>query len=106
MGFKRDIGRAALGLALLVWPALIGAAPTGEPLVVKTLPDPELRLITTSGSDEQSTLDRALDGFERAIGQATLVQRQATAVRCRSADVPASGPSRWAWEANCRYQRR
>jgi len=104
MGFKRKIWQAVLGLALLNIAAAGQAEPEGEPLVVTRLPDPETHMLTTSGTDEDSSLDARIGDFSRAISQATLADQQAMQARCRAA-IPASGADRLAWEASCRYRR-
>jgi hypothetical protein len=117
MGLERKIGWAAFGLAVLVAAKGATGAPS-EPLIVTQLaePDPnyvpqsEPRLTTTRASgdlDQDRTLDRAMQDFGRAIGQAAQLERQLNESRCRSGGaVPPDGPGRLAWEANCRYERR
>jgi hypothetical protein len=105
MGFKREIGRAAFGFALLTGTASIHADPR-EPLIVTRLPDNEVREVALA-DPEAVEADREAQEFARAISQAAASEQQANAARCRSSDpVPAAGPGRLAWEANCRYRRR
>jgi hypothetical protein len=101
MGFKRSIGRAAL-LSFVTGTTVAHAVPDREPLVVETLP---VHLVAANGSGGETTLDDKIAQFEGAVAQAALVERQEMATRCKSATA-AAGPSRWAWEAHCRYQRR
>jgi hypothetical protein len=107
MGFKWNIGQAALGLALLVGVAAADAAPSREPLVETRLQDPEDHLIVTSSSSGEPTLNDRIALFAQALGDATAAQEQVMQAQCKSAAaVPAGGPARLAWEANCRYRRR
>ena len=106
MGFKREIGRAAMGLALLTGAAGGKAAPQGEPLVVTRLPEAELRVEPLSDPEAQLA-DEDVRRFAKAINQAALAEQQAFAAKCRSSDpVPEAGAARLMWEANCRYRRR
>jgi hypothetical protein len=109
MGFKRKMGRAVPVLALLTFAGVAEAAAEREPLVVKSLPDPELHLVAQSSnvSVESSDLDPAMQAFANAISQAATAEQQSIAARCQSfGPVPARGAVRAAWEFNCRYQRR
>ena len=116
MGFERKIGRMVVGLSLLVAGAgAIGASP--EPATVLRLPDhaanfvplPEPSLARDTASDElygNPSTEQALQEFGRAIGQAVQVQQQVIEAACRSPQGPtASASARWAWQANCSYQR-
>jgi hypothetical protein len=115
MGIERLIATAVLGLALLPGAAAAAAAPP-EPLIVTRLADPDPNYVpprgesaersTMSAEDLEPTFDEAMQDFGRAIGQAALLQRQATEARCRSG-APAGGSAsdRFAWEASCRYSR-
>ncbi|MFL6726457.1 MAG: hypothetical protein ACJ8FS_08080 [Sphingomicrobium sp.] len=115
MGFERNIGRAGLVLALLLGAVPVAAAPP-EPLIVTQLPDPDpgyvarpepkLQVTQSRGDPDENSIDTAMQTFGRAIGQAALLEEQAIEVRCRSAE-PSGGSAvaRFAWEANCRYQR-
>jgi hypothetical protein len=106
MGFKRNIGSAAFGLALLVGAAVVGAAPQSEPLVVTRLPETEVQIVPLT-DPEAVAAEQEAQQFARAIRQAAAAEQQANAVRCRSSDpVPAAGTERLIWEANCRYRRR
>ena len=118
MGFMRKIGREALG-ALLVLGSGVAAAAPPEPLIVTQLADPDpdyvpssnaLKLksstISTDRSQENPTLDQAMEDFGRAVGEAARLQQQTIEAQCRSAGTPPTrAAERWAWEANCRYQR-
>jgi hypothetical protein len=105
MGFRRNIGRAAAALAILA----SGTAAVGEsrePLVVTRLPEPELQIVAVGGSDAGADAE-AVQRFAKALGQSALADRQTIAARCRDVtSIPASGASREAWEADCRYHRR
>lgn len=106
MGYKRKMGRAVLGLALMTFAAVADAEPAREPLVVTRLPEPELRLVALN-DPERNLADEAVQRFARALDQATVAEQQAIAARCKSSDpVPSGGAARAAWEANCRYRRR
>jgi len=105
MGCKREIGRAAIGLALLTGTSMTFADPS-EPLVVTRLPEAEVREVALA-DPEASEADRQAQMFAQAIRQAAVTEQQANAAKCRSSDpVPAAGAQRLAWEANCRYRRR
>jgi len=105
MGFKREIGRAAFGFALLTGTST-GFADPPEPLVVTRLPEAEVREVALT-DPEATEADRQAQQFAQAIRQAAASEQQAEAVKCRSSDpVPAAGAERLAWEANCRYRRR
>jgi hypothetical protein len=115
MGFERKIFCLCLTIASLgADPAL--AAPASEPLIVTRLADPDPNYVAPAGErhaarmsrqGEAPTLNSAMQDFGRAIGQAAILQQQAIEARCNSgAPVPSDGAARWAWEANCRYQRR
>jgi hypothetical protein len=105
MGFKREIGGAALGFAVLAGAAAAQADPR-EPLIVTRLPEAEGQVVALA-DPEAVEADRQAQQFARAIIQAAAAERQANAMRCKSSDpVPAAGPERLAWEANCRYRRR
>jgi len=116
MGFMRIIAGAALALAPVGAPAADAVGiPAPEPLVVTQLadPDPNYRPPLAEGSERNSrdrkmpALDAAMQDFGRAIGEAALLQQRAIEAKCGSgAPVPADGAARWAWEANCRYDRR
>jgi len=112
MGFARNILGVAAALTLPVGASAVAAPP--EPLVVTQLPDPdpnyvpppELKGEARSQQEADESIDQAMEGFGRAVGQAALVIRQKTAARCREgmpADV--TPEQRFAWEASCRYQR-
>lgn len=116
MGFERKIGRLVVGLALLVAGAgAIGASP--DTSTVLRLPDhaanfvplPEPDLARDTASDQlygNPSPDQALQDFSRAVGQAVQAQQQVIEATCRSPQGPAASASaRWAWQANCRYQR-
>ena len=116
MGFERKIGRTVVGLSLLVAGAgAIGASP--EPSVVLPLPDhaanfvplPEPSLARDTASDQlygNPSPEQALQEFGLAIGHAVEAQQQAIEARCKSPHGPTAGASvRWAWQANCSYQR-
>jgi hypothetical protein len=114
MGFERKISCLCLIIASLgANPAV--AAPATEPLIVTRLADPDPNYVPPPAErhaarmgrqDESPTLDSAMQDFGRAIGQAAILQQQAIEARCNSgAPVPSGGAARWAWEANCRYQR-
>ena len=104
MGFKREIGRAACGLALLTGTATY--AEPREPLIVTRLPETEVQVAVLK-DPEAVAADEEARQFARAIMQAAAAERQANAARCRSSDpIPAAGAERLAWEANCRYRRR
>ena len=118
MGFEWNIAQAGACLALLVGGTAV-AAPPPEPLIVTRLADPDpnfvppvdgprSRLAATADEDLQDpALDRAMEDFGRAIGQAALVQRQAIEARCKSNDAThASASERFAWQAACNYVRR
>jgi hypothetical protein len=105
MGFKRNVGQAALGILLLVSSAA-AIAGSGEPLVITRLSDPETELVVVSGEAEESSADQQIRTFAQAINQAATAERQAVAASCRSVrSIPVAGAGREAWEANCRYQR-
>ena len=105
MGFKREIGRVALGLAVLAAAAAAEAAP-GEPLIVTRLPENDLQVAVLK-DPEATSADEEAQQFARVIMQAAAADRQANAARCKSSDpVPSAGAERLAWEANCRYRRR
>lgn len=116
MGFERKIGRAIAGLTLLL--AATGAiGASSEPSFIMRLPDrvtkfvplPEPKLERDTASDQlygNPAPDQALQEFSRAIGQVLKAQQQAIDERCKSAESAGGNASaRWAWEANCRYQR-
>ena len=105
MGFKREIGRAALASVLLAGATATNAEPR-EPLVITRLPETEVQVVALE-DPEAIAADEQAQQFARAIMQAAAADRQANAARCRSSDpVPAAGAERLAWEANCRYRRR
>ena len=105
MGFKREIGRRGLAIALLAGAAAAHADPR-EPLIVTHLPEAEVEVIALA-DPEASEADRQAQLFAQAISQAAAAERQANAAKCRSSDpVPVGGAERLAWEANCRYRRR
>ena len=103
----------SIGIALaLLGGSVPAAAEPREPLVITRLPDPEPDFASPSrergGRDEETVkLDEAMQNFSLAIGQATRLEQQAVAQRCRSG-VPGQtkASDRFAWEARCRYQRR
>lgn len=116
MGFERKIGRIVVGLFLLVAGAgAIGASP--EPSVILRLPDhaanfvplPEPSLARDTASDQlygNPPPEQALQEFGVAIGQAVQAQQQVIEATCRSLQgSAASASARWAWQANCSYQR-
>jgi hypothetical protein len=117
MGIERKLAAGTLGVGLLLGAAPIVAAPT-EPLIVTQLPDPDPNYVDPSSelkrratapansADEHPTLDQAMQDFGRAIGQAAVIEQQATQARCRSAiPAQASTEQRYAWEAACTYRR-
>jgi hypothetical protein len=117
MGFKRMMTDVALCVALLPGGATAAVAAPAEPLVVTQLADPDPNYVPPPNEQQPGTpwtridaapvLDAAMQDFGRAIGQAALLQRRAGQAKCNSsAPVPADGAARWAWEANCRYERR
>jgi hypothetical protein len=105
MRMEPIIGRAICGVALLLAGAPAPAQP--EPLVVEQLGDPDVMLIATQvGVNPDSTLDKAMESFSRAVAEAALLQQAAIDTRCRSAAAPAARMAeRYAREANCRYRR-
>lgn len=117
MGLKRIITRVAPCIALLLGAAPMAEAAPAEPLVVTELADPDPNYVPppteqhsgkrSASNDAAPVLDAAMQDFGRAIGQAALLQRQSIQAKCNSsAPIPAGGAERWAWEANCRYERR
>jgi hypothetical protein len=105
MGFKREIGRAVFGFALLTGTSMTYADPR-EPLVVTRLPEAEVHEVALA-DPEATEADRQAQQFAQAISQAAASEQQLNAAKCRSSDpVPAAGAERIAWEANCRYRRR
>jgi hypothetical protein len=102
---KPIIGRVLSGVAVLLAGAPTAARP--EPLVIEQLADPDATLVAAQvGADRNSALDYGVQGFSRAIADATLLQQQAMDATCRSTHAPAaSAAQRFAWEANCRYRR-
>ena len=116
MGLKRIMIGAATCIALLLGVARSAEAAPSEPLVVTELADPDPNYVPQSeqqhgkrlrGNDAAPVLDEAMQDFGRAIGQAAFLQRQSIQAKCNSsAPVPQGGSARWAWEANCRYERR
>ena len=116
MGLKRIMIGAATCIALLLGVARSAEAAPSEPLVVTELADPDPNYVLQSeqqpgkrlrGNDAAPVLDEAMQDFGRAIGQAAFLQRQSIQAKCNSsAPVPQGGAARWAWEANCRYERR
>jgi hypothetical protein len=105
MRMEPIIARAIFGVALLLAGAPAPAHP--EPLVVEQLNDPDAMLIAAQvGADPDSTLDKAMESFSRAVAEAALLQQAAIDARCRSATAPAARVAeRYAREANCRYRR-
>jgi hypothetical protein len=114
MGCVRNILNLGLAAGLLV--AGFGASASPEPLVVTRLPDPDPNYVPPplepagtvrrDDADQNASIDRAMEDFGRAVGQAGLVIRQKLESKCREsipADVPAE--QRYAWEARCSYQR-
>lgn len=89
----------------------------GEPLIVRQLQDPDQGLVTApqpklevsylaNADEDGSAVDRAIEKFGRALGDAALAQQQATEARCRSvASTTRSTTERYAWAATCRYSR-
>ncbi len=117
MGLKRITIEAAACIALLLGVARSAEAAPSEPLVVTELADPDPNYVPpqseqhpgkrSPGNDAAPLLDEAMQDFGRAIGQAAFLQRQSIQAKCNSsAPVPQGGAARWAWEANCRYERR
>ena len=117
MALKWIMAGLALCIALAFGAASAADAAPAEPLVVTQLADPDPNYVPSP--DEQHSGKRAasmdalpvlgaeMQDFSRAIGRAALLQRQSIQVECNSrAPVPEGGPARWAWEANCRYERR
>jgi hypothetical protein len=99
---------------LLLGTVSVRSAPP-EPLLVtpsdsgpKFLALRESELNAMWPSDGQiSAEDQAIEDFGRAISEAAQLQQQLIKANCKSTrTVPADGPGRFAWEANCRYQRR
>lgn len=115
MGSRQNILCVAVGVALLSSASTSIAAP-GEPLVVTQLPDPDPnyvpapetkgKVVRSSDTDEDATIDQAMEDFGRAIGQAGIVIRQKAEAKCREG-IPATvtPEQRFAYEASCRYQR-
>jgi hypothetical protein len=118
MGFKRIAVWACASIA-----STIGATPalaaSKEPLIVTTLPDPDHYLLTSAveprqgwlkagdGNNEGDGIDKAIQAFGRAIGQAAMVDQQQVEARCRSGQPESATPEqRFAWAASCRYTRR
>jgi hypothetical protein len=108
MGYKRNLGRNALCVALLFAVEKPSIAAPKEPLIVTPLGEPKLTLIKLRGAEDQdSGLDDAIESFGRAIDQEAAAQEQATKARCLSKrPASASRADRFAWEASCRYTRR
>ena len=95
-----------IAAAALAGEGQIAAAAPAEPLVVANLREPVLEVVVMRDPESVSASGETLR-FARALDDAAIAQRQAVARRCRSADpIPARGPARDAWEANCRYTRR
>lgn len=114
MGFEGIIAGLLLGAA--VPDAAPAASGLREPLIITPLPDPDPNFAPPRASasmktglgeaTESPTLDQAMQDFGRAIGQAALIEQQAIEARCRSgAPAGASAADRFAWAANCHYQR-
>jgi len=109
MGFKRKMGQAVPVLALLTFAGVAHAAAEREPLVVTSLPDPELHLVAQSSNRpvQSAGLDPAMQAFANRISEAATAEQQSVAARCQSfGPIPARGVARAAWESNCRYRRR
>lgn len=107
MGFKRKMGEASLGLALVASSVGVRATTAAEPLVVTQLSDPETRLVAVDGSSPDSALDVTMASFAQAISRSVVAEEQAAKARCISgAAIPATHAARLSWEAYCRYRRR
>lgn len=116
MGCACGLVNLGLAVALMAGGSGVGAAPP-EPLVVTRLPDPDPNYVPpppesagavrrTDDADQNASIDRAMEDFGRAVGQAGLAIRQNLESRCREsipADVPAE--QRYTWQARCSYQR-
>jgi hypothetical protein len=107
--------RAVICAALTVGGSPAAAAPP-EPLVVMRLADPDPSFVPppeparrgqkSVSSDQDPTLDDAMQDFGRAIGQATMLQRQQIEARCQAGEAAnANAEQRFAWQASCRYTR-
>lgn len=116
MGYKRDIFRSALGVAMLMGVAEPSVSAPREPLIVTPLkspdpglvaaPEPQLRLTNLySGDDRDAATDDAIQSFGRAIGQAARADQQAIEARCRSNQSATGSADRLAWAATCQYSR-
>ena len=115
MGFSRVFAGLAFSAALAGGEAPARSSPA-EPLVVTQLPDPDPHYIASSSAkrkamrvpddEEDPVLDRSMQDFGQAIGQATQLQEQAIEARCKEGE-PSGGNSldRLTWAANCMYQR-
>jgi hypothetical protein len=106
MGFKREIGRTALCLALLACTVVAHSKPA-EPLVITPLGEPELQVVAMDGSSETASLDERITAFSKLIGQATTADARALRAKCRlAARASGSASARMAWETSCGYLRR
>lgn len=105
MGYVRTTALIVVAAALAGAGQVAVAAPA-EPLVVANLQEPVLQVVVMR-DPEADAVSEETRRFVKALDDAALLQRQAVAQRCRSIQqIPAAGPGREAWEANCRYTRR
>jgi hypothetical protein len=107
MGFKRKTYRGVFALALLAGAPAVSGATLQEPVVVTPLGDPEQELVPVSAPAAAPSLEQRIAEFSRAVSQANAAEGQAIEAQCKStAAAAAKGADRFAWAANCRYQRR
>lgn len=107
MGFGRNIGQSAVGIALLVAGASAGAAPA-EPLIITRLHDPTLISLSDGAPDPSSeqSLDEAAKRVSRALSEALQSDQQAIDHACRSrSDASGGSQNHWGWQAACIYRR-
>lgn len=116
MGFERKVIRAAFSAALMVSPASLAAAGAPEPLIITRQADPdpgfvpareaELTVVRTRGSDDKPTIEQAMEGLGRAIGQAIQAEQQTIEAACKSAPAERPGSvEAYAWQSRCNYNR-
>jgi hypothetical protein len=107
VGFKRNIRRSALAVALILAASGADAAPAG-PRLVAARPDPNLVLLTAQAEESgEQPLDQATERFRLAIVDALQSDQRAVEEACRSRPATdASSSTRFAWEARCLYRRR